>query len=59
VLLDPETRQRGVLNPAYPDELLKRHIGGREDHSRQIWTLLVLELWQREAKQPKLLTQTR
>jgi asparagine synthase (glutamine-hydrolysing) len=59
VLLDPETRQRGLLNPAYPDELLTRHIDGREDHSRQIWTLLVLELWQREAKQPKLLTQTR
>jgi asparagine synthase (glutamine-hydrolysing) len=50
VLLDPETRQRGVLNPAYAGDLVERHIEGREDHSRQIWTLLVLELWQREAK---------
>jgi asparagine synthase (glutamine-hydrolysing) len=48
VLLDPQTRHRGLLNPAYADDLLKRHIGGCEDHSRQIWTLLVLELWQRE-----------
>ena len=50
VLLDPRTRQRGLLNPAYARDLLKRHVEGREDHSRQIWTLLVLELWQREVK---------
>jgi asparagine synthase (glutamine-hydrolysing) len=50
VLLDPQTRQRGLLNPVYAGDLLKRHIEGREDHSRQIWTLLVLELWQREFK---------
>jgi asparagine synthase (glutamine-hydrolysing) len=49
VLLDPQTRQRGLLNPAYAGDLLKRHIGGVADHSREIWTLLVLELWQREA----------
>ena len=48
VLLDPQTRQRGLFNPAYAGDLLKRHIDGREDHARQIWTLLVLELWQRE-----------
>jgi asparagine synthase (glutamine-hydrolysing) len=54
VLLDPQTRERGVLNPAYSRRLLERHIAGREDHSRQIWTLLVLELWQRESKRPKL-----
>ena len=48
VLLDPQTRQRGLLNPAYAGDLLTRHIDGREDHSRQLWTLLVLELWQRE-----------
>jgi asparagine synthase (glutamine-hydrolysing) len=50
VLLDPQTRQRGLLNSVYAGDLLNRHIEGREDHSRQIWTLLVLELWQREAK---------
>jgi asparagine synthase (glutamine-hydrolysing) len=50
VLLDPQTRQRGLLNPAYAGDLVTRHIEGREDHSRQIWTLLVLELWQRESK---------
>jgi asparagine synthase (glutamine-hydrolysing) len=50
VLLDPQTRQRGLLNPSYGGDLLKRHVEGREDHSRQIWSLLVLELWQREAK---------
>jgi asparagine synthase (glutamine-hydrolysing) len=49
VLLDPQTRQRGLLNPDYAGDLVKRHIDGREDHARQIWTLLVLELWQRES----------
>jgi asparagine synthase (glutamine-hydrolysing) len=48
VLLDPRTHEHGLLNPAYARDLLNRHIEGREDHSRQIWTLLVLELWQRE-----------
>jgi asparagine synthase (glutamine-hydrolysing) len=55
VLLDPQTRQRGLLNPTYAGDLLKRHTEGREDHSRQIWTLLVLELWQRESKRSELL----
>jgi asparagine synthase (glutamine-hydrolysing) len=49
VLMDPQTRERGLLNPAYASDLLERHIGGRHDHARGIWTLLVLELWQREA----------
>lgn len=48
VLLDPQTQQRGLLNPAYASDLLKRHGEGRADNSRQIWTLLALELWQRE-----------
>jgi asparagine synthase (glutamine-hydrolysing) len=52
VLLDPVTAQRGLLEPAYARGLLDRHLGGQEDHSRPIWTLLVLELWQREALDP-------
>jgi asparagine synthase (glutamine-hydrolysing) len=48
VLLDPQTRQRGLLDPGYASELLDRHAAEQEDHSKQIWTLLVLELWQRE-----------
>jgi len=55
VLLDPQTRERGLLNPDYAGDLLDRHFAGRGDHSRQIWTLLVLELWQRESKRPKVL----
>jgi asparagine synthase (glutamine-hydrolysing) len=48
VLLDPLTRGRGLLDAGYTEELLERHLARREDHSRQIWTLLVFELWQRE-----------
>jgi asparagine synthase (glutamine-hydrolysing) len=54
VLLDPRTRECGVLNPAYARDLLTRHIEGHEDHSAQLWTLLVLELWHREAKESRL-----
>ncbi|MDQ6607894.1 MAG: asparagine synthase (glutamine-hydrolyzing) [Actinomycetota bacterium] len=48
VLLDPRTRERGLLDAGYSRELLDRHMAGREDNARRIWTLLVLELWQRE-----------
>lgn len=48
VLLDPVARERGLLDAEYARGMLDRHTAGREDHSRQIWTLLVLELWQRE-----------
>lgn len=54
VLLDPVTRERGVLNPDYARGLLTRHIAGRDDHAGQIWTLLVLELWHREVKESRL-----
>ncbi len=48
VLLDPAALDRGLLDGGYARELLDRHTTHQEDHSRSIWTLLVLELWQRE-----------
>jgi asparagine synthase (glutamine-hydrolysing) len=53
VLLDPRTRQCDVINPDYARDLLTRHIDGHEDHSGQLWTLLVLELWYQEAKESR------
>ena len=47
VLLDRATVDRGHFEPIYVKELLDRHVAEREDHSQAIWSLLVLELWQR------------
>jgi asparagine synthase (glutamine-hydrolysing) len=47
VLFDNRTRQRGILNIPYLEELFRRHETGSEDYSRNIWTLLVLETWMR------------
>jgi asparagine synthase (glutamine-hydrolysing) len=47
VLLDRRSRERGVLDPAAVDRLLREHLGGRRDCGDQIWSLLNLELWYR------------
>lgn len=43
------TRARGrrFINTSYVDVLLDEHERGRRDHSMQVWTLFMLELWQR------------
>jgi asparagine synthase (glutamine-hydrolysing) len=48
ILLDRETTGRGYFKPAYVEQLLTRHVGGQEDNSPRIWSLLVSELWHRE-----------
>jgi asparagine synthase (glutamine-hydrolysing) len=56
ILTDPRTRTRGLLEPAAITSLLSQHMMGRRDHSLQIWSLLVLELWLRstlDAPQPE------
>ncbi len=37
--------REGFLNPAYVDTLLKDHLVGKKDNRKQLWTLLVWELW--------------
>ncbi|HSR94749.1 MAG TPA: asparagine synthase C-terminal domain-containing protein, partial [Solirubrobacterales bacterium] len=48
VLLDSTSRERGWFAADSVRALLDRHASGAEDRSGAIWTLLVLELWQRE-----------
>jgi len=48
VLFDPQTQSRGSIRPEAIRKLLDDHVSGRADHSRRLWPLLVLELWQRE-----------
>jgi asparagine synthase (glutamine-hydrolysing) len=53
VLLDPAAIERGWFREQAIRDLLDRHVSGREDHGAQIWSLLVLELWQREVVAPR------
>jgi asparagine synthase (glutamine-hydrolysing) len=48
VLLDRRAVQRGYFDESYVRELLDRHVGGVQDHSQGIWTLLMFELWHQE-----------
>jgi asparagine synthase (glutamine-hydrolysing) len=43
-LLDPGSRAREVFEPAYLEQLLKRHESGRE-LDLHLWTLISFELW--------------
>jgi asparagine synthase (glutamine-hydrolysing) len=42
------TRQRGYFDPAFVNRVLAEHMSGARDHSRQLWILLVFELWHRQ-----------
>jgi asparagine synthase (glutamine-hydrolysing) len=45
-LLSPDRiRQEGFLNPEYVTSLLQDHLLNKKDNRKQLWTLLVWELW--------------
>lgn len=45
VLLDPGGTVRGVLDPGAIGNLISRHRSGAGDHTRQLFSLLSVELW--------------
>jgi asparagine synthase (glutamine-hydrolysing) len=47
VLLDPRSRQRGIVNPDRVERLLDAHRDARTNGGDAIWALLNLELWYR------------
>ncbi|MES2790256.1 MAG: asparagine synthase (glutamine-hydrolyzing) [Planctomycetota bacterium] len=47
VLLAPASLNRGLFQPAQVRRLVDEHVRGAWDHSYRLWSLLVLELWQR------------
>ena len=47
-LLSHQARERGYFKPERVDQLVREHVTERADHSFQLWSLLMLELWQRE-----------
>jgi asparagine synthase (glutamine-hydrolysing) len=46
-LSEARTRQRGYIEPHYVGLILDEHERGRRDHSAQLWSLFMLELWHR------------
>ena len=48
VLQDPACRERGWFAPTEVDRLLTDHLERRADHTPRLWSLAMLELWQRE-----------
>jgi len=47
-LTEARTMQRGFIEPRYVKLLLDEHERGRRDHATELWTLFMLELWQRK-----------
>ena len=47
LLLDERSRERGWFHPGALERLLSEHAAGRADHGHRLWTLVMLELWQR------------
>jgi asparagine synthase (glutamine-hydrolysing) len=52
VLLDPLALGRGLFQPEMVAGLVHEHVDGRRDHTQQLWTLLMLELWFRHHIDP-------
>ncbi len=47
MLLDERARSRGWFRAGAVERLLAEHASGRADHGHRLWTLVMLELWQR------------
>lgn len=47
VLLSTTSLNRGIFRPEQVRRLVDEHVRGLWDHSYRLWSLLVLELWQR------------
>src|SRR6185503_7940309 len=47
-LLSTGTSVRRYLRSAEIERFVSEHVGARADHSFQLWSLLMLELWHRE-----------
>jgi asparagine synthase (glutamine-hydrolysing) len=56
VLLDSRARSRGWCDKREVGRLLDEHTSNKYDHGREIWALLMLELWYRDAEAPSALS---
>ncbi|HQZ81898.1 MAG TPA: asparagine synthase-related protein, partial [Pyrinomonadaceae bacterium] len=48
-LLSPERlKEQGIFEPSYVDRLISEHEQGIASHHKELWTLLVFQLWSRK-----------
>jgi asparagine synthase (glutamine-hydrolysing) len=47
VLLSPQARRRGYFRGDEVRRLIEAHVSGRRNYEKQLWILLLLELWHR------------
>jgi len=52
ILFDKKTLERGYFRPQAVVQLWDEHQQGRFNHGYRLWSLLILELWQREWMSP-------
>ncbi len=45
VLLSETAAKRGIVRPEATERYVNEHLSGERDHTAQIWTLLMMELW--------------
>ena len=45
LLAPAKLKREGFFNADYVQQLLQEHMGGKMDHRKLLWTLLVFELW--------------
>jgi len=45
LLSSDRLKREGFLNPQYVNTLLQDHLANKKDNRKQLWTLLVWELW--------------
>jgi asparagine synthase (glutamine-hydrolysing) len=38
-------RQQGIFNPTAVEAMLQRHLDGQANHAKELWTLLMFQLW--------------
>jgi asparagine synthase (glutamine-hydrolysing) len=45
VLLSEKSFKRGIFKPEIISHIVKEHLAGNKDYSKQLWAMLMLELW--------------
>jgi asparagine synthase (glutamine-hydrolysing) len=45
LLAGDRLRQQGIFDPAYVSLLLRRHLDGIANYAKELWTLLMFQLW--------------
>jgi asparagine synthase (glutamine-hydrolysing) len=45
VLSPARIKREGFFNPSYIESLKTEHLNGNANHSHQLWSLMVFEMW--------------